>query len=191
MKYSITQFGKSLDPSLYSIDMKNKTFSSNENNLVLDFSNAEGWTFTTGDHYAFKTGGHCTFRTGNYCTFYTNSDCHFITGFSCMFKADINCIFETGDHCTFTILGNCTFKTGENCVIVRCNSYEVIYPPKGQIILLNYIDKGYKTFKSLSDAKPTCNIEIDGKKIHEAPRILSSIKKTKLERLGSKILKNT
>ena len=48
MNYSITKNGKPLDKSLYSIDEKTKTFSSNESDLVLDFSNEYGWTFKTG-----------------------------------------------------------------------------------------------------------------------------------------------
>ena len=43
MNYSITQNGKPLDKSKYTIDEKTKTFSSNENNLVLlDFHGLEG-----------------------------------------------------------------------------------------------------------------------------------------------------
>lgn len=51
MNYSVTQNGKPLDPSLYTID--------EENNLVLDFSNANGWTFNTGYHCYFRTDFGC------------------------------------------------------------------------------------------------------------------------------------
>ena len=59
MKYSITQNGTPLDKKLYTLDEETKTFSSSENNLVLDFGGESG----------------CTFKTGSYCTFKTGSDC--------------------------------------------------------------------------------------------------------------------
>ena len=45
--YSITQYGKPLDKSKYSIDLDTYTFSSNETNLVLDFYGIHYWTFKT------------------------------------------------------------------------------------------------------------------------------------------------
>lgn len=54
--YSITKNGKPLDKSLYTIDEETKTFSSNENGLVLDFSEEWGWTFRTGSGCIFRTG---------------------------------------------------------------------------------------------------------------------------------------
>ena len=65
--YSITQFGKQLSKSKYTIDEKTKTFSTNEDNLVLDFSGEYGWTFDTSYDCTFKTGSNCTFDTGSYC----------------------------------------------------------------------------------------------------------------------------
>jgi len=57
--YSITQFGKPLDKSKYTIDEKTKTFSSNENSLVLDFSDKWDWVFGTASDCTFKTGYEC------------------------------------------------------------------------------------------------------------------------------------
>jgi hypothetical protein len=67
----ISQFGKTLNKSKYTIDKKAKTFSTTENNLVIDASECEGWTFKTGSYCTFKTGSYCTFKTGSYCTFKT------------------------------------------------------------------------------------------------------------------------
>ena len=75
MNYSITKNGKPLDKKLYTFDEETKTFSSNENNLVLDFSDIEGCTFDTGFGCTFKTGFGCTFKTGFDCTFKTSYDC--------------------------------------------------------------------------------------------------------------------
>ena len=67
MKYSITQNGTPLDKKLYTLDEETKTFSSSENNLVLDFGSESGCTFKTGSDCTFKTGFDCTFKTGSYC----------------------------------------------------------------------------------------------------------------------------
>ena len=67
MKFTVSQKGQPLDPSKYTWDKATKTFSSNENNLVLDFSGV--------DYVTFKTGYGCTFKTGFYCTFTTGKKC--------------------------------------------------------------------------------------------------------------------
>ena len=67
MKFSITQNGEELSKEKYNWDENTKTLSTNENNLVLNFSNY---------HY-------CTFKTGSNCTFNTGSDCIFNTGHNC------------------------------------------------------------------------------------------------------------
>jgi len=75
MTYSITKNGVPLDKSLYTIDKKTKTFSSNEDGLVLDFINEFKWAFDTGYGCTFNTGPCCTFNTGYDCTFKTGGDC--------------------------------------------------------------------------------------------------------------------
>ena len=113
--YSITQYGKPLDKNKYTIDEKNKVFSSSENNLVLDFSGEYGWSFNTDSYCTFDTGSGCTFDTDSYCTFDTGS----------------GCTFKTGSSCTF-------------CVVVRRDVCEIIELPKGKTIKLNgYGIKGY------------------------------------------------
>src|SRR3990167_1342784 len=117
----ITQLGKALDKEKYVIDEKSKSFSTTEDNLVLDFSDEYGWVFKTGSDCTFKTGSYCTFNTGSYCTFNTGSDC----------------TFKTGSYCTF--------DTGSNCVAVRRDIYEVIEIPEGKKIKINeYGTKGWK-----------------------------------------------
>jgi uncharacterized cupin superfamily protein len=105
--YKVTQHGLELHPSKYTFDENNKVFSSLENDLVLDFSTVDGFTF--------KTGSDCTFKTGSDCTFTTIHDCTFITGSSCTFKTGSYCTFKTGNYCTFNTGFNCTFKTGSDC----------------------------------------------------------------------------
>jgi hypothetical protein len=91
MNYSITQTGKPLDPSLYTIDEETKIFSCEEDNLVLDFCGLDGWTFNVGNSCTFKTGSRCTFKTGDSCTFNTGSHCTFNTGSHCIFKTCNSC----------------------------------------------------------------------------------------------------
>ena len=66
--FSITKKGKALAKSKYTIDVKGKTFSSRESNLVLDFNGLHDWTFKTGDFCTFKTGKDCTFLIWNIST---------------------------------------------------------------------------------------------------------------------------
>jgi len=144
MSYSITKFGIPLDKSLYTIDEKTKTFSSNEWRLVLDFINETGWTFKTDSNCTFNTGSCCTFNTGYNCTFKTGRDCTFKTDSDCTFDTDSDCTFNTGSDCTFDTFHNCTFNTGSDCVVVRRDRYEVIELKEGiKIKLNNFNIKGY------------------------------------------------
>ena len=116
--FSITQYGKPLDESLYTIDVKNKIFASRETNLVLDFTGIDGWTF--------RTSGDCIFNTGGRCTFNTEGSCTFNTGWSCMFHTRSYCTFNTYSDCTFKTDFHCTFNTGHCCTfsLYDINSHE-------------------------------------------------------------------
>ena len=117
----VLQNGKPLPLDKFEWDEKTKTFSSNEDGLVLDFAGISNCTFVTGWNCTFKTGGNCTFDTGDGCT------------------------FDTGGNCTFDTGSDCTFKTGSECVVVRRDVYEIIEIPEGKKIRLNeYGVKGYK-----------------------------------------------
>ena len=73
--FTVSQNGKELDKSKYSWDEKSKTFGTNEDNLVLDFSEHNGVAFNTGSDCTFKTGLNCTFNTGWNCTFNVGEKC--------------------------------------------------------------------------------------------------------------------
>ena len=143
MNYSITKYGKPLAKSLYTIDERTKTFSSNESYLVLDFSNEYGWTFHTGSNCTFntgygctfKTGWNCTFKTGDDCTFNTGDGCTFHTGYRCTFSAGDGCTFSTGSFCTFSTGSFCTFKTGDDCTFSIHNNFTKL-ETKGNSALL-------------------------------------------------------
>jgi len=114
-KFSITRNGEPLNESLYTWDEKTKTLSTEENNLVLDFSGYNNCTFKTGFKCTFKTGSDCTFKTGPNCTFNTGSNCTFNTGSYCIFNTRWDCTFSTGYDCTFSTDYGCTFDTGSDC----------------------------------------------------------------------------
>jgi len=107
MNYSVTRFGAPLDKSLYTIDEKTRTFSSEEHGLVLDFNLVNGWKF--------QTSFNCTLKTGSDCSFVAGDNCFFRTGFGCVFDTDSDCIFKTGAYCTFNTSYECTFDAGYNC----------------------------------------------------------------------------
>ena len=116
--YSITIYGKTLDKSNYTIDLDNKTFSTEEGNLVLDFKGLPEWTFKTGRNCTFYCSYNCTFNTAYGCTFNTLHTCKFKTGSYCIFKTSSSCTFNTGNECTFNTSTNCTFDTGELCTFL-------------------------------------------------------------------------
>ena len=131
MTFSVTQNGEKLSKDKYTWDENTRTFSTAENNLVLDFSKYNyctfkagsnctfntgcGCTFDTGEGCTFNTDWNCTFNTDSYCTFNTGNNCTFNTGYRCTFNTSFRCTFNTGFGCTFETGWNCTFKTGWNC----------------------------------------------------------------------------
>ncbi len=111
--FSITRWGKPLHKSLYSIDLEKKVFTSEVDNLVLDFTDLDDWTFDTYRRCTFVTGNNCTFNTYHDCIFNTFNTCTFNTGERCIFHTAGDCTFTTKDSCTFSIwdIKTCTFKS--------------------------------------------------------------------------------
>jgi hypothetical protein len=145
INFRVTKNNAPLDPSLYTWDDKTWTFSTKEEDLLLDFTNEYGITFKTGSNCSFKTGSGCTFRTGKNCTFDTRYGCSFKTEFNCTFKTGAFCTFDTGSYCTFNTGYDCTFKVGsgsifytwENCFATRYDVKGVMEIPAGIKIKLN------------------------------------------------------
>jgi len=93
--------GKQIELYDFSWDEKTKTFSSDLDNLVLDFSCIDDCNFITGYGCKFKTGSYCNFKTGFNCKFKTGNDCNFRTGGGDVFNTGKDCKFETYSYCTF------------------------------------------------------------------------------------------
>jgi hypothetical protein len=157
LPFSVTQFSKPLDPSKYTWDVNTKTFSSSEDNLVIDAGGQNHITFHTGDKCNFNTGYHCNFHTGHNCNFNTGSHCN----------------FNTGEWGNFRVGSKCIFKTGEKCVCIRKDIYEIIEIPPNQQIQLNGCNiKGYKIIN------PSHIISIDGKEIEISEESYQKLKES-------------
>ena len=131
IKFSVTRNGKPLSKDHYTLDEENRIFSTRENELVIDFTDIDDYTFKTGnnctiiarygctfitnDGCTFNTGLNCTFNTGSNCTFTTGNACTFNTGSNCTFNTVSYCAFKTGERCTFNVVRHCTFYTGSHC----------------------------------------------------------------------------
>jgi len=160
----VLQNGCELSLDKFTWDGNTRTFSTTENNLVLDFN---GIT-----HVNFITGSDCTFNTGSGCTFNTYWNCTFNTGFNCTFNTGDYCIFDTGSDCTFNTYSNCTFKTNKDCVIVRRDVFEIIQPEENVKIELNgHLIKGFEIIKD------TKTITIGGKDIEISNESYENLKK--------------
>jgi hypothetical protein len=168
--FSVTRYGKELDKSKYNWDEENNVFSTNEDNLVLDFSYYIEVVFKTGHSCTFKTGDNCTFTTGSHCTFTTGSYGTFTTGYSCTFHTGFYCTFKTGDFCTFKTGHSCKFNTGENCFVTRHDVKGVTEIPQNKTIKLNGCKiSGYTEIKKIKEKikEVSCDgkvVEIEGKK---------------------------
>jgi hypothetical protein len=182
--------GKKLPLNKFSWDEKTKIFSTNEDDLVLDFKGINGIIFKTGSHCTFKTGHDCIFKTGDdctfntfeYCTLKTGSSCTFDTFSYCTFDTKSFCTFDTGSYCTFKTAhdctfktgSDCTFKTGHDCAIIRRDVFQVIQPLPNEIIKLCPNIEGYISKREDEDA---FYMDIDGERIEHiiADGILSGV----------------
>jgi len=152
--FSVTRNDKPVSEDLYNWDESTKTFSSNEDGLVLDFNGHSGMTFKTGSNCSFKTGSSCKFNTGACCIFNTGYNCTFDTGSYCTFNTSYGCVFNTGSYCTFNV--------GYRAVIVRRDVFEVITLEEG-----GHIKSGADT--GCTHIKDTKTITIDGEDIGILP----------------------
>jgi len=96
----ITKNGLPLDESLYTLDLNNKIFKSDKDNISI-YCPYNGFTFHTGSNCIFDTGSDCIFDTGSNCKFNTESYCKFITRSDCIFYTGSDCEFDTGSDCEF------------------------------------------------------------------------------------------
>jgi hypothetical protein len=117
LPFCVTQCGINLTPDKYTWDETTRTFTTEENFLVIDVQQGiDNITFNTNAYCRFNTWSNFNFNTGAYCTFDTGNSCTFNTLTHCFFRTGINCLFDTGSDCIFNCLSNCTFNTEDNCI---------------------------------------------------------------------------
>ena len=185
----VLQNNKPLALNKFSWHEKTRTFSSDENNLFINFDGIEGCTFYTNSNCTFYTGSHCTFDTGHSCTFKTDSHCTFKTNFNCTFDTGANCTFDTGSHCTFNTGHSCTFNTGHSCtfdtgshcVIVRRDKFEVIQPLANESIKI--CPRGISGYISQREGENAYYMDINGKRVEHI--IVDSILSQVIEKRGN------
>ena len=152
MNFTVTQNGKPF--TNYNFDEDTLTFSTTEDNLVIDFGNESHITFITGDDCTFKTGASCTFNTGDNCTFKTG---HY-------------CTFNTGDFCTFNTDFDCTFTTGYNCVGIRYDVRGIIEIPENKTI--KYNDYEVPGFTYVEPEKKKVTLELTDEQLEKVKEMI-------------------
>ena len=141
----VLQGGKPLHESKFMWDESTKTFSSNEDNLVIDFN---------GIHYAtIKCGYSATIDCGDYATI----DCGESATIDCGDSATINCgrsatikcghyaTIDCGSYATINCGSYATINCGEESVIIRRDVFEVITNPTTPIKICPYGIAGHLT----------------------------------------------
>ena len=133
----VLQNGKPLALSKFSWDEKTNTFSSNEDNLVIDFYDKSvtvttGYrsTITTGYDSTVTTGYDSTIKTGNCSTITTGYRSTITTGYRSTVTTDYDSTVTTGYDSTVTTGYDSTVTTGawstvttgKNCAVVIFNS---------------------------------------------------------------------
>lgn len=102
--------GRPLFLSEFDWDKKTKTFSSEKNNLFIQFSDLDGCTLNTGSHCILNTGNDFNIKTGSFCIINTGNDCTIKTDDACLFKTGSGCVVKTRYSLLFGNSSYCTFR---------------------------------------------------------------------------------
>ena len=113
----VSQNGKPLPLRNFSWDENTSTFASNEDNLVIDFSDIDYSTVNTGDYSTVTTGDDSTVTTGRYSTVTTGHHSTVTTGGSST--------VTTGGFSTVTTEGRSTVNTGD-CSTVTTGDFSTV-----------------------------------------------------------------
>jgi len=126
--------GKKLALSKFNWDEKTNTFSSNQGNLVVDFSNINHSTINTwsnstinaGYNSTIDAGSNSTINAGSYSTIKAEYDSTIKAGFDSTIKAGSHSTIKAGSHSTINTRSYSTITVGENCVIINRDYFQVI-----------------------------------------------------------------
>ena len=101
MKIVILKNGQIVSPEKYDWNFETKTFSSEEDGLVLDFGSLENVTIKCGNFCTIKCGWNCTIN----------------SGYSCTIKCGFGCTIKCGYSCTIRTYWNTEIVAGKNCIL--------------------------------------------------------------------------
>ncbi len=101
MQIVVLKNGQIVDSGKYDWNENTKTFSSEEDGLVLDFGSMENVTIKVRNFCTIKCGNFCTIKCGSYCTI----------------KCGYSCTINSGDDCTIRTYWNTEIVAGKNCIL--------------------------------------------------------------------------
>ena len=135
--------GKPLSLNKFCWDGNSKTFSSNEDGLVVDFANMDYATIKCGHSPTINCGNFATIDCWDSATIncwdsatincrdYATIDCGYSATIKCGYSATIKCGNSATINCGNSATINCG---GSKCVIIRRDNFEVIKPLSGDVI---------------------------------------------------------
>jgi len=141
-KFTVSKGGVPLGKEFYTWNERRRTFRSNVDGLVLDFSAVHdciiivhcGCTIIVGDRCVINVG-HCgSIRTGDGCYIVVGDGCNIVAGDGCDIKTSSLCSINMGysgtcyadNRCQINAHHNSVIKTGGRCVVVREDIFETI-----------------------------------------------------------------
>ena len=133
----VLQSGNPLPLSEFSWDANTSTFASNENGLVVDFSDIDYSTVNTGASSTVTTGYRSTVTTGGHSTVTTGGYATVTTGYSSIVKTGNDSTVTTGNHSTVTT-GDRSTVTTEGYATVTTGGYSTIKTGYSSIVKAGY-----------------------------------------------------
>ena len=171
MQITVSKNGQIVDSGKYDWNTNTKTFSTNEDGLVLDFGELENVTIKCGYSCTINSGSHCTINSGSHCTINSGYDCTINSGSYCTINCGNSCTINSGYNCTINCGYSCTIRTywdteiiaGKNCILVYifdeiCESYKLPEQKKCKILkngTLEFIIEKTETELQIESLKKT------------------------------------
>lgn len=115
----ILQKGDALHLNGFEWDSENLIFSSNQCDLIIDFTDMHDITIKMGDHCTLTCGRRCIIEAGNNCIIDTQNSCKFNVGKTCIIKTCDNAIINSDSSCTIICREKCVIMPTDDLVLIR------------------------------------------------------------------------
>ena len=138
--FTVRKNNKPLDISLYNWDEETGTFSTKENDLVIDFGNADNITFKIGFRTTIYCGSGCYINSGSFCKCYVGHGCYLNIG--------SGCYINSGDFCNINSLVGCNITSGRNSTINVIKLEEKVLVGSGSVIIFRDEDNNLLDVKN-------------------------------------------